>query len=99
MTLNNPYTTSYISLFNLMQINPANIPAITAIVNKITAAKTRYQGIEKITGVPWFFIGVIHSLEANCDFTKHLHNGDSLKAKTVNVPKGRPIGVPPFTWE
>ena len=82
-----------------MTVNVESISTIAAIVTKITAGKARYQRIQTITNVPWFFIGVIHSMEANCDFTKHLHNGDPLKAKTVQVPKGRPAGNPPFTWE
>lgn len=82
-----------------MVVNPGSLPLINSIVAKITTGKSKYQEVESVTGVPWFFIGVIHSMEANNDFTKHLHNGDSLKAKTVNVPKGRPIGVPPFTWK
>ncbi len=33
------------------------------------------------------------------DFDGHLHNGDPLTARTVQVPKGRPIaGTPPFTF-
>jgi len=32
-------------------------------------------------------------------FKLHLHNGDPLTARTVNVPKGRPkTGQPPFAW-
>jgi lysozyme family protein len=39
-------------------------------------------------------------MECGLDFTKHLHNGDSLKRRTVNVPAGRPkTGQPPFTFE
>jgi lysozyme family protein len=45
-------------------------------------------------------VGIIHSLEASCDFTRHLHNGDPLTARTTHVPAGRPrTGRPPFTWE
>ncbi|MNR22399.1 hypothetical protein D3C85_1393480 [compost metagenome] len=51
-------------------------------------------------GVPWFFIGIIHSLESNFHFGKHLHNGDPLTQRTVRVPAGRPVqGDPPFSWE
>ena len=33
-------------------------------------------------------------------FSRHLHNGDPLKARTVNVPSGRPpIGQPPFKFD
>jgi len=62
--------------------------------------KGRYETISKATGVPWHVIAVIHRLESNCNFGTHLHNGDSLKARTVQVPAGRPkTGTPPFTFE
>lgn len=52
------------------------------------------------TGVPWFVIGVIHNMEGSLNFKTHLHNGDPLAARTVQVPKGRPMaGTPPFRWE
>lgn len=71
---------------------------------KRTAARllgfaSRYKEIEKLTGIPWYFIAVIHYRESNCNFDTHLHNGDPLTKKTTHVPKGRPIGKPPFTWE
>src|SRR5439155_371250 len=45
-------------------------------------------------------VAVIHSMEAGGDFTRHLHNGDPLTARTTHVPAGRPrTGKPPFTWE
>jgi lysozyme family protein len=45
-------------------------------------------------------IGFVHIADSNGDFTKHLHNGDPLTARTTHVPQGRPIqGEPPFTWE
>lgn len=100
MALNNPYTNSYLSLFNSMMINPGRVTEIDIIVRKINAGKSRYQAIEKITRIPWFFIGVVHYMEASCDFSKHLHNGDPLTARTTHVPAGRPkTGNPPFTWE
>ncbi len=60
----------------------------------------RYQALEATTGVPWWFMGVLHLMESSCDFRTHLYNGDPLTARTVNVPAGRPVaGEPPFTWE
>ncbi len=39
-------------------------------------------------------------MEASQNFTRHLHNGDPLTARTRQVPAGRPrTGNPPFTWE
>jgi lysozyme family protein len=100
MALNNPHTNKYLQLFNAMQINSNRVAEIDSIVKKINAGKARYQAVETITGVPWFFIGVLHYMEASCDFTKHLHNGDPLTARTVQVPAGRPkTGAAPFTWQ
>ncbi|MGE3915321.1 MAG: MJ1477/TM1410 family putative glycoside hydrolase [Hyphomicrobiaceae bacterium] len=68
-----------------------------------TEAKQRYQAVEAATGVPWFVVGIIHSLEADLNFRSHLHNGDSLQRQTVHVPRNRPgnlkAGEPPFTWQ
>lgn len=66
---------------------------------KILPNKSQYQAVSSSTGVPWEVIASIHSLEASLDFSKHLHNGDSLNSRTKHVPSGRPkAGTPPFTW-
>lgn len=95
------YNTSYYQgLFDSMTINPDKISIVDSIADKITAGKSRYQAIEAETGVPWFFIGIVHYLECNLDFGRHLFNGDPLTARTVNVPAGYPLtGNPPFTFE
>ena len=62
--------------------------------------KARYELVSKVTGVPWYSIAAIHFMESDCNWKTHLHNGDSLSARTVQVPAGRPTtGTPPFTWE
>lgn len=62
--------------------------------------RARYEAVAKETGFHWCVVAVIHSLESNQNFTTHLHNGDPLTARTVQVPAGRPIkGEPPFTWQ
>lgn len=50
--------------------------------------------------IPWYFIGLIHYRESDCDFSRHLHNGDPLKHVTRKVPKLRPfVGHgPPFSF-
>jgi hypothetical protein len=46
--------------------------------------------------VPWFWIGIVHNLEGNCNFSTYLGNGQSLSRRTTMVPPGRG----PFkTWE
>lgn len=60
----------------------------------------RYSNISKESGVPSSIIFVLHGRESSWDFTKHLHNGDSLQKRTWQVPAGRPpTGNPPFTFE
>lgn len=56
----------------------------------------RYKALEQETGVPAVLIAVMHYREADADFTKGLANGDPIKRKTRNVPRG----IGPFaTWE
>lgn len=68
-------------------------------VAKVLAGRGNYELVEAKSGVPWFVIGLIHLMEAGGDFSKHLHNGDPLLAKTVTEPKGRPkVWGHPFDW-
>ena len=59
-------------------------------------AKARYQTVSARTGVPWFFIAVVHEREASQNWNTQLGQGDPLGSVSVHVPKGRG----PFrTWE
>lgn len=90
----------YEDLYNRMEIRLDKLPAVDQAVDGILQYKSRYQQVEQALKVPWFFTGAIHSMECNRSFSCHLHNGDSLNARTRQVPKGRPAtGKPPFTWE
>ena len=87
-------------LFDTCLIKKEKYTEVDRIVTAIAANKARYEGVGNPIGIPWYFIGIIHSMEADLRFDCHLHNGDPLIARTVQVPKNRPInGVPPFTWE
>ena len=72
--------------------------ALDQAVAHIWGEQARYQAVAKTTGVPWYVIGCLHWLEGSGSFNKHLHNGDPLRAKTVNVPAGRPA-ADSWTWE
>lgn len=91
--------TEYRTLFENCVIRPQYRAEIDHAADGIVASKTRYAALAAETGVPWTLIGVIHSLECNLSFNKHLHNGDPLSAKTIHEPKNRPPGSPPWTWE
>lgn len=71
------------------------------IAQRIERNRARYESVSKSTGVPWHVIASLHNMEASGDFTKHLHEGSSLKFRTKYVPKGRPLppANPPFSWE
>ena len=90
----------YSDLFNRCKIAPDKMAEVEQVVQRILQYQNRYASIGAQSTVPWYVIAVIHNMECGLDFTKHLHNGDSLKRRTVNVPAGRPkIGQPPFTFE
>lgn len=90
----------YATLWDSMVINDRLRETIERQAKRIIANRSRYEHVEQATGVPWFVIGIIHVMECGGSFSKHLHNGDPLTARTVQVPKGRPLtGKGPFTWE
>lgn len=70
------------------------------IARKIERNKDRYVTLEKATGVKWEVISCFHNMECSLRFDQHLHNGDPLTKRTVQVPAGRPkTHAPPFTFE
>lgn len=94
------YKPGYDTLWNSMVIRPERVGTVDWYVDQIQKNKARYVGVQNTTGVPWFWTGITHALEAGLDFGSHLHNGDPLSARTTHVPAGRPVtGTPPFTWE
>jgi len=90
----------YESLFKSCKVSPSRAASVDALVTKIANGKNRLEATGDKFGVPWHVLGIIQMMEGGGSFSKHLHNGDSLTARTVQVPKGRPKrGNPPFTWE
>jgi lysozyme family protein len=89
----------YRQLFANCVIEPAHLAEVDLYVRRIGSHHGRYEAVSATTGVPWYVIGIIHALECSLNFTRHLHNGDPLTARTTHVPAGRPPGSPPFTWE
>jgi lysozyme family protein len=90
----------YELLYESCLCRPKRKASVNALAKKIRANRKRYEKVGKAVGVPWYVVGIVHSLEASGNFTRHLHNGDPLTARTVHVPAGRPkTGRPPFTWE
>ncbi len=96
------YRAAYLDLFDTCTIRPERLSSVTWYVDKLTSAKyrTAYETLEDAVCVPWYFIGVIHALETSFNFNAHLHNGDPLERRTVQVPAGRPEKwQPPSDWQ
>ena len=100
LTLTNALRLEYEDLFDTCIVRSQAARLIENIVDKLVDNKETYEAANEASGVPWHFIAVIHNMEASLNFKTHLHNGDPLNARTVQVPKGRPkTGQPPFSWE
>ncbi len=90
----------YEAMFDAAEPLAERAHEIAAFRARLKRGAEAYRAAEAETGVPWVFTGLTHGLEAGFDFSRHLHNGDPLTARTVRVPAGRPArGEPPFSWE
>lgn len=84
--------------WDVAKINPSKVASFDAVAKRLTApeAKKHYLAVEKATGVPWWFIAVVHERESSQNFAKSLAQGDPWNKRSVRVPRGRG----PFTsWE
>lgn len=93
----------YPALYRAAFVLPEKLPLVSARVAQITLHRALYDLVSTATGVPWWCIAAVHSLEASLKLTGHLHNGDPLTARTVHIPSGRPVKDPasghfPYSW-
>jgi lysozyme family protein/peptidoglycan hydrolase-like protein with peptidoglycan-binding domain len=100
-SLNAGLKSDYQLLFDSCLIRPDKLAVVNSTASQLASYKGRYQTVAQGVGtIPWYFVGLVHALEAGFNFNAQLHNGDPLTARTVHVPAGRPTtGSPPFTWE
>ena len=66
-------------------------------VDRWKRTEATYRALQKMraNGVPAYVIYGFHMRESDCSFQRHLHEGSLLKARTVDVPKGRLPNIPP----
>jgi len=89
----------YKRMLSIMKTSPRWRAQIDLWARRIIARRADYKALEASLGIPWEWIGAIHMRESGCRFDRHMHNGDSLQARTWQVPAGRPrTGRPPFTF-
>jgi lysozyme family protein len=95
----------YKAMFDSMQVDEDKASEISKAVALINKGKQRYLSVTAKLNLkcPWYALGIVHYLEGSCNFSKHIHNGDPLTARTWQVPAGRPLLPPQFgksyTWE
>lgn len=89
----------YVTMFESAKISADKTGKVRWYTDKLIEGRAAYEEIMADTKVPWYMVGLIHGMECGFSMQKHLHNGDSLKARTWQVPKGRPKdGSPPFQF-
>jgi len=91
----------YEDLWNRHTIRKEWQPAAIAAAKTILSGRLLYEKLcQNINPkMPWYVPGILHMMESHCNFKRHLHNGDSLQHRTIQVPAGRPLkGEPPYTW-
>lgn len=95
------YPEAYEAQFERCQIKREHLAEARAEAGRIAANRARYEKVVKpFRCMPWWVVGILHSMECGLNFKQHLHNGDPLTGRTVQVPAGRPKwGEPPFEWE
>ncbi len=87
-------------MFDTCIISEEKYSEVDYCIKQIVKGKARYEAVSEPFSLPWYLTGIIHSMSCDCDFKVHLHNGDPLNGRTVNIPTGYPKkGRPPFTWE
>lgn len=73
--------------WNAMQVHPGRIPEADRVVRRLIGNWTQYVMIGSATKVPPAVVACIHERECG-GANAHLANGDSLRARTVHVPRG-----------
>lgn len=90
--------TVYRSAFDNCALQPEIEPTVRGIVGRMVQLRPHYESAEKITGVPWWFIGILHYSEWNFREPEQFERQvvDILIAKKYHQAKTRTLGA--FLW-
>lgn len=91
----------YMESFKNCKTRPEYNGVVNWHIQTILRYQSRYESLAQKVSIPWYFIGIVHGLEASFNFLAHLHNGDApLTKKTTHVPINRPAPwLPPSDWQ
>lgn len=100
ISLTDELRADYRRLFATCRIDPPQLVVLDALIDGCLADRARYETVAATLALPWCVVAILHYLETERVFDRHLHNGDPLAARTVHQPAERPAeGEPPFSWE
>src|SRR3954469_1733026 len=60
-----------------------------SVARSLVAAKDHYVAVQNRTGVPWYFIAIVHEREASQSWLGSLAQGDPWNKVSIHEPKGR----------
>ena len=90
--------TEYGTAFESCTLQPEKEPTVRGIVGRMVQLRSHYETVEKSTGVPWWFVGILHYSEWNfrepAQFERQVI--DVLIAKKYHQAKTRTLGA--FLW-
>jgi lysozyme family protein len=67
-------------------IRPQQLTEVEHTVIRLLRNKSRYQNIERLTGVAWMLVACLHERESGADFNTQLAQGDPLHRRSHNEP-------------
>lgn len=82
--------------WNAASVLPEWLRVVDSRAHLLVNAKSRYQAVETVTGVPWAIIAVIHQRESSQSWLASLAQGDPFNKISIHVPRGR---GPFASWE
>ncbi len=86
----------YAKQWDEAEYQAGRIGAITSTARAILRFKDRYAAVERVTSVPWYWIGPTHVRESDMDWNASLAQGDPWRRVSIHVPAGR---GPFASWE
>lgn len=72
----------YLNKFQTMKVLHSRLIETSDVTKKLLANKPYYDSIERDVEVPWWFVGILHYMEANLNMDKQILNGQPWKKST-----------------
>jgi lysozyme family protein len=91
-------TPDYIATLAAARVEPKFEHEIDEVARRLLTFLSRYEPVQKITGVPVVWLATVFEREASSNFNLYFGNGDPLNRHTTHVPAGRGPFFGPDAW-